>query len=203
MEMQRRALALADELGAARPLVFFNAGWVPYAAARRVLARGRRRRLGALRRPRDPVRVPHAAARLLLGRPPGRVHAGDSLGDLVQERAARRGRSRRETSTAGCARSRSCSTTTRSARARRRAPRRRPRRALLAPRRRAAAPARGRRARRRRPRCRGSPAPSTAAARLENALRCARRRASRRPGSSQRLTGRSRPLEERARPPLR
>ena len=74
MEMQRRALALADELGARDRSVFFNPGWVPHDERRLVLPRGRRRRLGPFRRARDALRVPDAAARLLLGRPARRVH---------------------------------------------------------------------------------------------------------------------------------
>ena len=96
MAMERRALALADELGLRGRRVFFNEGWVPYDRARRVPARGRRRRLGPLRRARDALRVPHAPARLLLGRAADRHHArrrarrarrGARLGRAVGARA--------------------------------------------------------------------------------------------------------------------
>ena len=52
----------------ARPLVFFNDGWVPYDGARELAARGGLRDLDPPRAPRDALRVPHPAARLLLGR---------------------------------------------------------------------------------------------------------------------------------------
>ena len=66
--MQARAIALARELDLLGPLGVLQRGLGAVRRARRVPARGRRRRLGTRRRPRDALRVPHAPARLHLGR---------------------------------------------------------------------------------------------------------------------------------------
>ena len=63
-----RRARVAAELGVLDALVFFNDGWVPYERARELAARGGLRDLDPPRAPRDALRVPHAAARLLLGR---------------------------------------------------------------------------------------------------------------------------------------
>ena len=68
--------AVAAELGVLDSLVFFNEAWVPYERARELAARGGLRDLHPPRAPRDALRVPHAPARLLLGRRAGGLHAG-------------------------------------------------------------------------------------------------------------------------------
>ena len=84
-------VARAEELGLRGPRRLLQRGLGAVRAARRVPARGRPRRLGALRRPREPLRVPHAAARLLLGRPARRHDRGRRARRLVERRGLGRG----------------------------------------------------------------------------------------------------------------
>ena len=81
-----RDRAGASELGVRDRLVVFNEGWVPYEERGAWLARGRRRRLGALRRRRGPLRLPHAPARLLLG---GASHGDDAATNSVTSSSER------------------------------------------------------------------------------------------------------------------
>ncbi len=74
MAMTQRAVDLARDIGARDRTVFFNFGWVPFEQRGAVLPRGRRRYLGPLRRPGDAVCVPDAPPRLLLVRAPRGVH---------------------------------------------------------------------------------------------------------------------------------
>ena len=69
------ARALAAELGVLDRVVLFNDDWVPYEQRADWLLDAACAISHAPRPPRDPLRVPHAAARLLLGRPAGRLHA--------------------------------------------------------------------------------------------------------------------------------
>ena len=89
MAMAARAVALADELGLRDRVVFFNFGWVPYAERGRYLLEADVARLCALRRYRDPVRLPDATPRLPLGGPAHRHDAGRHA-----RRTDRRGRGR-------------------------------------------------------------------------------------------------------------
>ena len=107
-----RRVALAEELGLRDRVVFFNFGWVPYAERGALPPRGRPRRVRALRRPRDALRVPDAPARLPLGRAPRR-HDTRRLARRARRRSGGAAApSTSATSTAGSARSRRCSTTT-------------------------------------------------------------------------------------------
>ena len=65
--------------------------------------RGGHRRVGAFRRPRDAVRLPHAPPRLLVGGSARRHDPGDALGELVEQREPRRRAARRGRRSLGAA----------------------------------------------------------------------------------------------------
>ena len=106
MAMAGEAVALADELGLRDRVVFFNFGWVPYAERGRYLLEADVARLGALRRRRDPVRVPDPTPRLPLGRPARRHDARRHARRADRRRRCAAAPSTSATWTAGSRRSR-------------------------------------------------------------------------------------------------
>ena len=96
MDIVAKVRARPADLGLTGKNVFFNDVVDPVRGARRLPARGRRRRLDALRAPRDDVLVPHAHPRLPVGAPADRDD-----GRRLVRRPRRRGAARRRRARAG------------------------------------------------------------------------------------------------------
>ena len=107
-----RALELARREGLEGERVHFNAGLGPLRRARRVAARRRPRRHRAPRSPGGALLVPHAGARLPVGRPAGGRDARGRAGRAGGARGTWAGRSSRATWRASRRPAASCSTTT-------------------------------------------------------------------------------------------
>ena len=91
MRMAGRAIARADELGISRPARLLQRGLGAARAAGRLSPRSRPRRLGALRRPREPFAFRTRLLDCFWAGLPVVTTRGDVLGELVERRGLGRG----------------------------------------------------------------------------------------------------------------